>query len=146
MRKKLQILLTIVFIVMLASCNYIKVRDPGESVEITLKEYLTEGFFLRDEDYFRHLHSDEIVKTLKIEELISIKGTDLILVLYTYSVASQIKKKAQWFRSVNGKMTLVFQYFSTYSDDPLGNGDKEYALEIIKKAEKWEESTKAIWW
>lgn len=148
MKKNVLILLLTGFSLIFTSCNYLETQYPSDTVEQTIKNAIApdKGYFWDDVSYFRHQHRDEILKTLKIEEKIEVKGTDLCLVLYSYSVASQIKKRSQWFRKVDGKWALCNKYFSTYDDDPLGNGDKDYAEEILEKAEKWEESSENIWW
>ena len=135
-------------LIFFTGCNYLKTQLPNETIEQTLKNGLvpSNAYFLNDVDYFRHQHRNEILKTFKIEEQIDVKGTDLSLALFSYSVASQIKKKAQWFRKVDGKWTFCTTYFSNYIDDPLGNGDKDLTKELLEKADKWEESSKNIWW
>ena len=145
--KKL-VLITLAGITFLfTSCNFLQTQLPQDTIVQTLKNGIvpTKGYFWNDADYFRHQHRDEILKTLKIEEKIEVKGTDLCLALYSYSVASQIKKSAVWFRKVDGKWTFCTKYFSKYDDDPLGNGDKDIAEELLEKAEKWEESSEKIW-
>ncbi|GET23278.1 hypothetical protein [Prolixibacter denitrificans] len=146
--KKLLFINLVGVILLLSSCDYLRTQFPQDTIEQTLKTGLVpiNGYFWNDVDYFRHQHRDEILKTLKVEEKIEVKGSDLCLVLFSYSVASQIKKRAQWFRKVDGKWTFCATYFSQYDDDPLGNGDKESAKKLLEKADKWEESSKEIWW
>ncbi|GAB3194116.1 hypothetical protein GCM10027293_01630 [Pontibacter aydingkolensis] len=132
----------------LASCDTLVTKLPSETIEASLKDGIVpeKDYFLNDGMYFRYKHRDEILRTLKVEEKIEVKGTDLCLVLYSYSVASQIKRTSQWFRLVDNKWTFCNKYFSAYDDDPFGNGDKAFAKEVLEKAEKWEETSKNIWW
>jgi hypothetical protein len=152
--KKITLLL---MIVLFLSCNSKTTHDvilPGNTIEQTLKQGMTVTDDLNYSGrYFRYCHQDEILRTLKIEKEIRIKEItiddcpkvdDLALILYSYSVGSETKQEAQWFREINGKWT--YTYISSYDDNTLGVEHKELKEKLDNMAADWEKETEEIWW
>jgi hypothetical protein len=94
--------------------------------------------------YFVRKHRDEVLKTLEIVEEIEVQK-DVVLIFYRYSIGTDIAKKTQYMRKMDGVYVPYSKYFSSYDIDPFKNGKPEEGKALLKKAEAWDDNEN-IWW
>ena len=130
----------------------IKKAMAQNTIEGTLKASMEYDFQfsdqvpLTDKAYFNSKHKDEILKTIEVVQKDSISGKDIVLVYYRYSVGADIVRSTNYMKQIDGKWYIHSKYYSSYDDDPFGNGKGEEGKKIIKKADDWEKESKEIWW
>jgi len=102
-------------------------------------------FYILDRYYFYRQHKKEIIKSLRVKD--SLVTKNISVVFLTYSISSVDYNDVLWFRKVDDRWLIcASQYFSSYSDDPFGDGLPEGAKEIIKRADDWKKKNKSAWW
>ncbi len=153
-----KILLTVVISAFLISCKQDQSAEskPVFEPKSSTIELLKQGMENSLEDikhsngfYYNHmllLNKDNILKSFKIDEQISIPKTKYELVLYSYSVGGDIIRASEYVVKENGKYYVLNKYFSSYDDDPFKNGLTEESKLILEKEKKWTESNGSIWW
>lgn len=116
---------------------------PQEDLLQTLKNsYLNSGYDISTlQGYKINKHKEEIAKTIKIADTFHIKGYGQTLVLYSYSIGSDILRESVNYKKENGKWYKTFLYSSSYDDDPFKDGNSTRAKEILEKEEKWIEES-----
>ncbi|MFA6056759.1 MAG: hypothetical protein WC756_01070 [Taibaiella sp.] len=96
--------------------------------------------------YFISKHGDEILRTLEIADTTYIPGVDLYMVFFRYSVGADIIRETTYMKKIDNRWFTYYKYFSSYYDDPFGNGLGSEGKKLLEKGEEWEKSNKAIWW
>jgi hypothetical protein len=130
----------------------VKKATAQNTIEGTLKESLaydlqfSEQVQIHDRAVFQAKHKDEILKTIEVVQKDSIPGKDIVLVYYRYSVGADIVRSTSYMKQIDGKWYVHSKYYSSYEDDPFGNGKGEEGKKILKKAEDWEKESNEIWW
>lgn len=89
-------------------------------------------------------HKKEIAESIKIADTFHISGYDQTLVLYSYSIGSDIIRETANFKKEDGKWFRTFLYSSSYDDDPFKDGNVSRAKEILVKEEKWNEESEEL--
>ena len=93
-----------------------------------------------DHDFWFKNHKEEVQETLEVADVL--KANNLAIALLRFSVGSDIYREAIWLRKYDGLWTVSSnQYFSTYGDDPFGDGQPDRAERIIEKEEEWTENS-----
>ena len=80
----------------------------------------------------------EVVEEIEVEK-------DVFLIFYRYSIGTDIVKKTEYMRKMDGLYYPYSVYYSSYNDDPFKNGKGEEAKKVLTKAEEWEKNEN-IWW
>lgn len=165
MNKMIKIFSIIALLATVSSCNqktsnagggddFVKIKKATAqtTIEGTLKESIaydlqfSEQIQIQDKAAFQAKHKDEILKTIEVVQKDSIPGKNIILVYYRYSVGADIVRNTNYMKQIDGKWYIHSKYYSSYDDDPFGNGKGEEGKKIIKKADEWEKESKDIWW
>lgn len=117
---------------------------PQEDLLQTLKNsYLKSDYDISTlYGYKTNKHKEEIAKTIKIADTFHIKGYGQTLVLYSYSIGSDIFRESKNYKKENGKWYTTYFYATSYDDDPFKDGNSTRAKEILEKKDKWTEESK----
>lgn len=105
-----------------------------------------EKYPINARSYFLSRHTSEVLKNLSIAEKIEVQGINSTLVFYTTSIGSEVIRKADWFRKVDGKYFIDHTYYSPLDDDPFRDGKPAEAKQLLDKKSQWEKSNSTIWW
>lgn len=149
------LLLTVLAWVLFSSCAFTnsekEVYYPQGTPLGTLKESYAallaeaEKYQLTERRYMLSQNREEILNSLKVNDEIEIEGTNLRMIFYSFNVGSDIIREAEVFSEREGKW-LMAGYFSSYEDDPFGNGKGNEGKKLLEKADSWEESNDLIDW
>jgi hypothetical protein len=98
-----------------------------------------------DVKYFINKHRKEILNSLQVKDSLITKNYTLLLV--TYRIDNVQYNESLWLHRVDEKWLISMnQSFWKDTPDPFGDGLQDGAREIIKRADKWCESNKGMWW
>jgi hypothetical protein len=150
-----KLILTILAITLL-SCNqnqenqkkYFAQSTPMATIKISYERYFNSiaNDLTAYSDYYKYTHRKEILKTLTIAKVISVKNTNIKIVFYSYSIGSVIIRYSNYMKLYNGKYYFGKGYYSSYDDDPFKNGHPVEAKKLIDEVDNWRKDNENIEW
>lgn len=140
----------LILVLILNSCNGVQNENthltfhPEKSIEKLIEGYfnyhlegskMSDGFEL---NYRMQKFKDDGIKSLKVVDKIAIPKTNLTAVFYSYNLGSDVIREVEFVSKVDNLYLISDKYYSSYTNDPFGNGDTKAAKILMEKIDRWE--------
>lgn len=133
----------------LNSANGIHPKNSEKELLVARQKFIVEDSKKFDGIYEKYIYSkfsDDAINSIKIVEIIDVPKTRLSVIFYSFNLGTEILRETVYMIKENDEYYLHNEYFSSYNDDPFGNGQGEEGKELLEKIEKWESENENIKW
>jgi hypothetical protein len=121
------------------------VKQYYRDVAWRLPERPFEYAYIYDSANFLLKHRDEMLQTLNVAETVEVETLGVCFV--RYSVGGNVYRDARWIRKIDGDWFICArEYFSSYADDPFGDGNPQHAKKLIERVDAWNKDSSPKWW